>query len=95
MDVVVKDRKTGEQRTLPETVARMMKSRFVILSEAKDTIVKPSPNLPPPQVEEVKSETADVENDAELEELRKKYEEKMGSKPHGRMKKESLKKALS
>lgn len=92
MDVVVKDRKTGEQRTLPEAVAKMMRSKFVIMSEVKDTIIKPTPNLQPPKVEE---KSVDVENDAELDELRKEYEEKMGSKPHWKMNKESLKKALS
>lgn len=100
MDVLVRNRKTGQEKKLPENVARMMKSEYIIVSEAKDTIIKPtesvnSPNLPePPKVEVEEKSVVIAENDEELESLRKEYEEKLGSKPHGRMKKESLLKAL-
>lgn len=103
-DVKVRDNETGRERILPKAVAQMNRRRFVIISEEKDTIKRPAltyapgtepkqaaPNPPAPKMEQKRE---DVGAESKLEELRKQYEEKTGTKPHHRMKEDSLIKAI-
>lgn len=53
-----------------------------------------SPNQPAPNVEQEEKKDVDAKGNDDLDGLRKQYEEKFGSKPHHKMKSESLLKAL-
>lgn len=102
-DVRVRVIKTGEQKILPEKVAKMLKNKYSILGEAavKPQVqqVKVSETVTTTvEVETPKKKDVDAESDGPVdpskEDLRKQYEDKFGKKPGGRMGVDSLKKAL-
>lgn len=96
MDVRVRNKKTGEEKILPQKVAEMLKNVYTII---KSEPVKTEPVIPQSTVVEVtkKNEDVDVVNesaDADKAALRAQYEEKFGKKAPGKMGVESLQKAI-
>lgn len=106
--VRVRDKVSGQQKTLSEGVARMLRDKYEIVGEnvaQADTEAEETEKPTAPNVEAATEKVADVsepeitveskkDETAEIEEARAKYEKLYGGKPHGRTRLETLLKLI-
>ncbi len=97
--VRVRDRLTGAQSLKSEGVAKTLRDKYEILSDGVEEGLVENPKetskVDAPNVTAAPAESVEVAATDELAELRKKYEQVYGGKPHGRTSVESLKKFIA
>ena len=98
--VRVRNKETGQQKTLSSGVASLLRDKYEIIGEnveQKDEQIASDVEAikeVAPNVEAAPQKSVEVAADDELEKARKRYEELYGGKPHGRTRLETLLKLI-